>query len=392
MDCIHLPILDLQEFNKRLRRSPAPLGGGIELTQRCNLRCVHCYCRQPADSPAARETEMSFETVCRVVDQAADMGCLTLFLTGGEPLLRRDFTDIYEYIVSKGILTILFTNATLLSPRILDRLAGLPPLFVEVSLYGLTQEVYESITGVPGSHAACLRGIHALAERGIKFFLKAPAMARNRHQLGALDEFARSLGSDFRFDVLMSPRLHGLADRYGPYDYTLPLGDRAELELGDEARLAAWEAYVARVNSVPPQKTAYKCGAGKYGFFVGASGTLSMCVLGRHPSYDLAAGTFEAGWQLLRAVRDQVPERDVSPECAECRIVAFCSQCPARAQLEYGLGAATRRVVWLCELAYLRAEKFRELKESRDGEQKRIPQAPGDRGAVGGAEPHSGQL
>jgi radical SAM protein with 4Fe4S-binding SPASM domain len=295
----------------------------------------------------------------RIVDQAADMGVFSLTLTGGEPLLRPDALEIYDYVQSKGILPVLFTNATLITPRIAEHLAEFPPLFVEVSIYGRTREVYESITGIPGSYERCLDGIHELADRGIKVFLKTPAMVQNRHELGDLAQFAKGLGSDFRFDVNLSPRLEHMEDRYGPYDYSLPLQERVELEFADEARAEAWATFSEHLETVPRQDTAYTCGAGLYGFFVDARGLLTMCVLSRHPSYDLTTGTFREGWELLRRTRQEVREDQASLECRACDLRAFCQQCPARAQLEYGPEAVSERVNWLCELAHLRAEKSR---------------------------------
>ena len=331
----------------------------MEVTQRCNLRCVHCYCRQEAGDQRARSTEMSLETIRRIVDQAAEMGVFSLTITGGEPLLRLDILDIYDHIKSKGILPILFTNATLMTPRIADHLAEYPPLFVEVSVYGRTREIYESVTGIQGSYDRCMQGIHELVERDIKIFLKTPAMVQNRHELDSLAQFAKSLGSDFRFDVLLSPRLEHMEDRYGPYDYSLPLQDRIELEFSGEARAKAWIAFSEHLETMPRQDTAYTCGAGLYSFFVDAHGHMTMCVLSRHPSYDLTAGTFREGWNLLTRTRQEVRNDDASLECRACDFRAFCQQCPARAQLEYGPEAVSKRVDWVCELAHLRAEKLR---------------------------------
>jgi radical SAM protein with 4Fe4S-binding SPASM domain len=302
---------------------------------------------------------MSLETIRRIVDQAAEMGVFSLTITGGEPLLRPDILDIYDHIKSKGILPILFTNATLMTPRIADHLAEYPPLFVEVSVYGRTREIYESVTGIPGSYDRCMQGIHELVERDIKIFLKTPAMVQNRHELDSLAQFAKSLGSDFRFDVLLSPRLEHMEDRYGPYDYSLPLQDRIELEFSGEARAKAWIAFSEHLETMPRQDTAYTCGAGLYSFFVDAHGHMTMCVLSRHPSYDLTAGTFREGWNLLTRTRQEVRNDDASLECRACDFRAFCQQCPARAQLEYGPEAVSKRVDWVCELAHLRAEKLR---------------------------------
>jgi len=358
VDCLHLPTLDLEAFGQRLRKGPSPLGGSLEVTQRCNLRCVHCYCRLDASDQRARADELDLDTIRRIVDQAAEMGTLTLTLTGGEPLLRPDLQDIYDYVKSKGILPVLFTNGTLITSRIAEHLAEYPPLFVEVSIYGLTRETYESVTGVPGSHERCMQGIRELVDRGIKVFLKTPAMIQNRHELDNMAEFAKSLGSDFRFDVLLNPRLENMDARFEPLDYGLPLQDRVELEFADEARAEAWASFTERLATFPRQDTVYTCGAGLYGYFVDAYGHMTMCVVGRCPRYDLKAGTLREGWGLLRRTRQEVRDDELSLECRACEVRAFCQQCPARAQLEHGEGAVSERVEWLCTLAHLRAEKF----------------------------------
>lgn len=359
MDCVHLPTLSLEGLGQRLRTGPAPLGGGFELTHRCNLRCVHCYCRQEADDQHARATELTFESVCRIVDQAADAGVFSLTLTGGEPLLRRDFLDIYDHVKSRGILPILFTNGTLITARIAEHLAEYPPFYVDVSIYGRTRETYESITGIPGSYERCLEGIRELVDRGIKVFLKTPAMVQNQHELGSLAEFAQGMGTVFRFDLNLNPRLEHMDDRFGPYDYGLSLQDRVDLEFSDTEKIEAWTAFSAQVATMPVEDTAYTCGAGLFGFFVDARGYLSMCVLSRHPRYDLTTGTFREGWELLTRTRQEVSEHQASIECQSCDVRAFCQQCPGRAQLEYGPGAASERVEWLCRLAHMRAERLR---------------------------------
>jgi radical SAM protein with 4Fe4S-binding SPASM domain len=365
VDCAHLPLLSLEEFGRRLRKGPSPLGGSLEVTQRCNLRCGHCYCRLEASDQRARADELDLDTIRRIVDQAADMGTLTLTLTGGEPLLRSDLLDIYDYVKSKGILPILFTNGTLITSSIAEHLAEYPPLFVEVSVYGMSRETYERITGVPGSHERCMQGIRELVDRGIKIFLKTPAMTQNRHELDSLAEFAKSLRSDFRFDVLLNPRLEHMDDRYGPLDYGLPLQDRVDLEFADPARADAWASFTERVATLPRQDTAYTCGAGLYGYFIDAYGHMSMCVVGRYPNYDLKAGNFKEGWALLRRTRQEVRDDALSLECRACEVRVFCQQCPARAQLEHGEGAISERVEWLCTLAHLRAEKFSKIEGAK---------------------------
>ena len=79
--------------------------GQFELTHRCNLRCQHCYIVRNN-----KKAELTYKEICRVIDEVRKEGCLWLCLTGGEPLLREDFLDIYSYAYKKGFIITIFTN------------------------------------------------------------------------------------------------------------------------------------------------------------------------------------------------------------------------------------------------------------------------------------------
>ena len=150
MECPHIPEIQYSDFSKRLHEKVAgqriPINGSLELTFRCNLRCVHCYAAHGHQGIPGKQ-ELTFAEICGILDQIVDEGCLWLLLTGGEPLLRPDFLDIYTYAKRKGLLVTLFTNGTLITPRIADYLADWRPLKVEITLYGRTQETYEARKG-----------------------------------------------------------------------------------------------------------------------------------------------------------------------------------------------------------------------------------------------------
>ena len=100
--------ISLRQFGETLRRGEwgqrAPISGTFELTMRCNLDCVHCYGRLPVDDEQSQCRELCFSEVCALLDDAAQAGCLWLLFTGGEPLVRPDFVDIYTYAKEKGFL------------------------------------------------------------------------------------------------------------------------------------------------------------------------------------------------------------------------------------------------------------------------------------------------
>ena len=128
--------------HQRLSAKRIPISGSIDVTQRCNNQCLHCYNNLSAGDQKASEVELTFDEYRRIIDEIVDAGCLWLLFTGGEIFLRKDFLDIYTYAKRKGLLITLFTNGTLITADIADYLAQLAPFSIEVTLYGRTKDTY----------------------------------------------------------------------------------------------------------------------------------------------------------------------------------------------------------------------------------------------------------
>src|SRR2546427_12764427 len=111
------------------------------------------------NSPEMIQQELSFPEIVRIMNEIHEAGCLELTLTGGEPLARRDFLDIYTYAKQKGFLVTVFTNGTLLTEKIAAYRLQYPPAMIEISFHGLTEDSFERITQGPGSYKRCLEGI-----------------------------------------------------------------------------------------------------------------------------------------------------------------------------------------------------------------------------------------
>ena len=113
----------------------------MELTERCNNNCIHCYINLPADDIKAKEKELSTEEIKDILKEAASLGCLKVRFTGGEPLLREDFEELYLFARRLGLKVLIFTNGTLITPQLADLFARIPPLEkIEVSLYGMKRK------------------------------------------------------------------------------------------------------------------------------------------------------------------------------------------------------------------------------------------------------------
>ena len=178
----------------------------IELTHRCPLECQHCYNNLPMSDALARKQELSFEEHVRLLDELVEMGCLWILYTGGEVFARKDFLDIYGEAKKRGFLITIFTNGTMITPKIADYLAEYRPLSIEITLYGATRGTYEELTRVPGSFDRCMKGIRLLQERKIPLKLKAVPTTINFHELSEMRQFAENLGAEFKYDALVNPR------------------------------------------------------------------------------------------------------------------------------------------------------------------------------------------
>ena len=341
------------DVHQRLSGKRVPIGGSLELTQRCNNRCVHCYNNLAAGDKAALKNELSLDEHCRIIDEIAGFGCLWLLLTGGEIFLRKDFLDIYTHAKQKGLLINLFTNGTLITSDIADYLAKLPPFSIEITLYGNTRETYESITGVPGSYDRCLNGIRLLMERNLPLKLKTMAIAQNKHEIFDMKRFVEAeLELDFKFDAMVNPRRDC---SQSPLEVRLSPEAIVALDLEDPDRVAEWKQFAARSNRsvLDPEKVdkLYKCGGGEKSFAIDPFGRLSACVLSGN-TYDLRKGSFKEGWEnYLFSLRQKKITR--TTKCSNCRIRSMCGMCPANSELE--CRDAEAPVDFLCEVAHLRA-------------------------------------
>ncbi len=353
MDCPHIPTMGLGAFSRQMHgrvvQERIPLSGSIELTWRCNLRCQHCYLDTVHDSSPDRQ-ELTTPEFCNIFDQAVDEGTLWMLMTGGEPLMRRDFEDIYLYAKRKGLLINLFTNGTLITERIADLLAEWPPFMVEITLYGRSQSTYERITGIPGSYAHCMAAIERLVERKVPFSLKTMLMTLNQHELEDIRGFAQSLGVLFRFDAMIHP---GLVDNSQPVTLRLSPEEAVRYDRNDHKRAESWEKFCQLYNGRSVDASSlYVCEAGVIGYHIDPYGQMSACMLARTPAYDLRQGTFKQGWREFLADIHFQP----APEgpCNQCDLMALCIQCPGWNQLEHS--APRQPIRYLCETSRLQAQ------------------------------------
>ena len=344
-----------QGIQNRLVHQRIPLSGTIEVTRRCTLKCAHCYNNLPVADDEAREAELTYDDHRRILDEIVASGCLWLLYTGGEIFVRPDFLDIYTYAKKKGLLITLFTNGTLITPKIADYLAEWRPFSVEITLYGRTEETYEHVTGVKGSQECCMRGIRLLKELGIPLKLKTMAISSNQHELWDMKRFVEEeLGLEFRFDAMINPRIDASQT---PLYMRLTPEEVVALDIRDPKRMVEWGRFCTQFNGLPPPPghtdDLYQCGGGITSFAVDPYGAMSMCVLSHKDVYDLRSGSFQEGWKYFLAdVRQKKSSRQT--KCISCGLKAMCGMCPANGELENQ--DPEEPIDFMCQVAHLRAK------------------------------------
>lgn len=336
----------------KLVRSGIPVSGSIELTFGCNLKCVHCYAKSPAATRKSTGGELTFAEISAIIDQLVDEGCLWLLLTGGEPLLRPDFLDIYVYAKRKGLLVTLFTNGTLLTPDIADCLKEYPPYAVDITLNGISRRTYEAISGVPGSFERCLRGIDLVLQRGIPLKLKTMVMTINKHEFEDIKCYAEDLGVEFRFDPIINATLDG---SHKPCELRLTPSEVLDFDLADEKRSRGYREFCRQYWGASKSGQLYDCGAGLNSFHIDPYGQMSICLVARWPTYDIRRGNFREGfYEVFPRIRSQKPSSQY--QCGSCAIHYVCDNCPGVAHLETGDQEGV--VEYFCQIAHLRATEF----------------------------------
>jgi radical SAM protein with 4Fe4S-binding SPASM domain len=339
-------------LHERFEGRRVPVEVSIEVTHRCPLQCQHCYNNLPMSDANARREELTFEEHLKLLDELADAGCLWLLYTGGEIFARKDFLEIYTEAKKRGFLITLFTNGTMITPRIADYLAEYRPFNVEITLYGATRKTYETLTQIPGSFDRCMRGIQLLLERGLPLKLKTVPTSINFHEVYEMKRFAeQDCGVEFKFDPMVNPRTDcsqsPLAVRLTP-EQAVSLEFRDPVRKAEYARLANDEIAA----HLPTSTKKYTCGGGHNGCAIDPKGKMTICVLSHRDGYELRSGSFEQGWNgRMKQIRATETTRETI--CTRCQIRSLCSMCAANGELENG--DAESPVDFLCQVAHLRA-------------------------------------
>jgi len=319
-------LLVAEMMAKALQRN-IPLSVQLDLTYRCNERCIHCYLDHHDHG------EMTTAEIKDLLDQMAAAGVFYLTISGGEILMRRDFFEILEHARLRTFCIKLKTNGILIRKREADRIKALGVESVQISIYSHIPEVHDAITKLPGSLKQSIEAIRRLRAHGIHVIMANVLMVQNVHDYAGVRALAAELGAQFILDPTITPMMDG---------------DRSILRLNvDEAALREVFRNESLVGGnieefcAPPLAPGeddldqLPCSAGHTACYVSPYGDVYPCVQFPLPSGNVRRMKFVDIWRdspQLQEVRS-IKLRDM-PSCSKCTHGGTCTRCPGLAYLE----------------------------------------------------------
>jgi len=311
----------LDQLIRKIKSNSVPFSVVFEITNRCNLRCLHCY-------QEMGRGELTEKEIKSILDDLCQSGTLKLTLTGGEPTLREDFLKIFSYCHQKGFAIILFTNATHLSPQVKKSMRKNPPFVVETSLYGASAKIHDSITQVEGSFDLSLQNIKWMAQKGIRVIVKSVVLLLNLHEVSSLGNLCQELGVEFQpsFRVFPSRHPHRSPEQFRLRTKEIKTFLRRERDFSNKN----WIEQELFANE-------FICNAGREACCVSANGRVYPCVALRWECGDLKKNSFADIWSwssTLKMIRSY-KEEDFKI-CFDCKWKASCNFCPGMGFSECG--------------------------------------------------------
>lgn len=335
--------IEYKDFSLNIHESMAShpsLKGHMELTFNCNLKCIHCY-TSCCNKNELINKELSIDAVLKIIDQIAASGCLWLAFTGGEPLFREDFIDIYSYAKKKGMLITILTNGTLIDEKLSDYMMKSKPFCFDITLHGVNKETFEAVTQRKGSYEACMNGINLLRGKNVPFKLKTHITTLNYHELEEIRSYAESINVSHRMDYIIYPDLNGDISHY---KYRMPTGLLKKWFKEDDM----YEEDHRNGLSQTQSDHVISCVNGVNSFFVDPYGNLVFCNLIREPKFNLkdillsdAVGNLYPHLRRQRYITDS--------KCKNCPIKDNCKKCAGISLLE--TKDIEAHVDYYCELA-----------------------------------------
>ena len=327
-----------------------PLSGTFELTPRCNLSCRMCYVRLSPSEIKGLGEELSAEEWVSIGEEARKKGMLFLLITGGEPLIRKDFRYIFSQLSKMGLLISINSNGTLIDEEMIEFFKEYPPYRINISLYGGSDETYERLCGNGASFEKTIKAINGLKAAGLEVKLNGSLTPYNQEDIKLMLDIAGKAGCYIQMGSYMFPPVrrkqtyHGKGDRFTPFE-------AAKCSIAVD-RI---EGYNSCEDYQRLEGDKIKCRAGRASFWINWSGMMSPCGMLVDPIENVLEKGFDKAWNKIMKSTEAIR---LPKECVSCSIKEICRPCAAMCYCE--TGSFDLKPQYICDM---NREMFKLIKE-----------------------------
>ena len=346
-------------FEEYFKGEPQLTNLHIEITSRCNERCVHCYI--PNDNKVNNIEPSLFYNI---LEQCNDMKLLHLTLSGGEPMLHPNFCDFLkkckEYDFSINILT----NLTLLNDDIISEMKRNPLLGVQVSLYSMNSDIHDEITQMKGSFEKTKNAILKLIENNIPMQISCPIMKQNKNNYNDVKEWAKKhnihVGDDYTIIAKYDHTTQNLSNRLSIDEVEKLINNIVDTDIKYVEKI---EEEIERKKNTPYDD--YVCSVCNSSICITESGNVYPCagwqdnVVG-----DVKETSLKDIWENSEKVKylREVKKQDF-PKCIQCLEKDYCTMCMVKNANEDPMGDPLIVNEYFCEIAKLNKKIIASWKE-----------------------------
>jgi radical SAM protein with 4Fe4S-binding SPASM domain len=325
------------------RRLGLPIAGTFELTAQCNFNCPMCYVHMTREQiDASGKRELTTKEWLSIAEDAKNRGMVFVLLTGGEPLMRKDFFEIYQGMKKMGLYVSINTNGSMIQGEILDKFIEDPPYRINISLYGGNNETYQRMCGLP-RYNEVKENIRNLKKAGINVSLNLSITPYNCHDLEQIYKDAEELDVNVKATTYMYPSIRVNGKQYGSNNrlsekeaaYYAVKWDK--IRFGEEEfrqRAINTSKLIAEREGCPVEAdNGIACRAGSSSFWMTWDGRMLPCGMMIEPVvYPLIHG-FDKAWEELRTLTSQIKTPD---KCTTCSYKEVCGVCASVCYCETG--------------------------------------------------------
>ena len=361
-------------LHMKASRTKTPISGTFELSPLCNMDCKMCYIKISKEKQESIARLRTKEEWIELAQKAKEKGLLYLLLTGGEPFLVKDFKELYIELHKMGFCISINSNGTMIDEDVIEWLKHYPPMRINMTLYGASDETYGRLCNNPKGFTQVTKALSLLKENNIQVKLNCSVTPYNKDDLKQMMDFAEEHDLVIQATSYMFPPLRkdetkiGKNDRltaedaalYGAYISAYSNGFDRFKEYIESGQLALYDA---DDDCGVVEGEHMRCRAGITSFWMTWEGKLLPCGMIPDRGKDPWEVGFDTAWENAKNI---VSEIKLPVKCAGCGKKDECKACAAMVYTE--TGTYDKVPQYRCEMTHCYPDACKKVLKELEGQ------------------------